>query len=111
MIKKFKWDKPAELARQMDCKSSWITQGVSIHEKLYNQLMNGLKVYCMIENGEILPGEVEENNELKYFCICNKFNAKTYLLLRLAGVKKVGDLLDEENTVINRNWARVQEFV
>ena len=102
---------PAELGRQMIIKSSQITQGVSIHEKLYEQLMKGLKIYCGIENGDIEPVEVKENEDLKLFCVCNRFNAKTYLLLRLAGVKKVGDLLDKENSIINRNWAKVKEFV
>tara|TARA_R110002096_G_scaffold28583_1_gene86564 strand:- start:250 stop:582 length:333 start_codon:yes stop_codon:yes gene_type:complete len=110
MAKKLKYI-PAELARQMGKESAWITQGIKIHKKLYARLLEGLKVYCSIENGDLEQVAVKENEQLKLFCSCNRYNAKTYLLLRLAGVKKVGDLLDKENSVINRNWARVQEYV
>ena len=110
MTKKLKW-KDAELARQMGRKSSWITQGIKIHGKLYKQLMKGLEIYCKIENGDLEQTKVTDNENLKMFCTCNRFNAKVYLLLQLAGTKKVGDLLDKENSVINRNWARVQEYV
>ena len=110
MTKKLKW-KDAELARQMGRKSSWITQGIKIHGKLYKQLMKGLEIYCKMENGDIKPVWVKDNEDLKLFCTCNRFNAKVYLLLQLAGVKKVGDLLEEDNSIIVRNWAKVKDFV
>lgn len=101
----------AELARQMNRPTPWITQGIKIHDKLYRQLKKGLKVYCEIENGDREPVKVMDSEDLKLFCSCNRFNAKVYLLLQLAGIKKVGDLLDNKNSVIERNWNKVKDFV
>lgn len=116
MAKKIKWDSDAELGRQMNIKSSQITQGIVIHANLHEQLKKGLLTYGKLINANAgssvcFLSDIQDNEQLKLFCVCNRFNAKTYLLLRLAGVKKVGDLLDKENSIINRNWAKVKEFV
>ena len=118
-----------ELSRQLECSQPWVPQGLKRagmgnskrNHPFYNKLKAGLKIYCSIENGKIEPIEPKENKALKLFCECNKYNPKYYILLNLAGVRKVGDLFlrDEDGNIalINdnlpqmvKNWNKVKGF-
>jgi hypothetical protein len=116
MTKKLKWI-DAELAKQMEVDRPWISQGIKIHENLYKHLMKGLKVYCKIVNGEFesftlasLIFRSSKNEDIKLFCICNRFNSKTYELLILSEVNSVEDLLNDKEASISRNWEKVRSF-
>ncbi len=102
---------PAELARQLGIYTSQVYQVIGDKTSLYKALMKGLEVYCKIENKIIEPVKVKTNEELKLFCVSNGMNVKSYLLLRLAGIKKGDDLLEAKESIVNRKWARGKKFL
>lgn len=101
----------SELSRQLDIYHAQIYQVLGRKSKLFYALMDGLEVYCQMENGVIPPKDVLDNEELRVFCIGQGMNLKGYLLLRLSGVERGDDLLEKEESIVSRKWAKAKEFV
>ena len=109
MTKKLKWN-DAVLSGLIGISPPELNQGIKKpYEKFYNKLNEGFLIYVKIQNGDSGRVRVVENKELKILCACMKLNRKAYTFLQYSGVKKVGDLL-EENTTLEKNWLKVKDL-
>ena len=103
-----KWN-DAELCKQVERHSSWVVQGIKQkHKKLYDKLKIGLKVYADIQNGDKEDIVLIHNDDIKIFCICNRFSYGLYKLLLYAKVKNVEELIDNDS--LRSNWDKVKGF-
>ena len=119
MTKKLKWN-DVVLSKSIGISPPELTQGIKkpykndkgiiVNTKFYDKLNEGFLIYVKIQNGDVGRVRVVENKELKILCACMKLNRKAYTFLQYSGVKKVGDLL-EENTTLEKNWLKVKDLV
>ena len=109
MPRKLKWN-DAELARMAKQDRSYVCQQIKQkYPSLYLHLKEGLRIHCLIENGDKEKFTPIYNNGLSVFCLSHNFCIEFYHLLLYSGVEKVEELLDTEDLL--KKWDEYKDYL